>query len=127
MADPTSPDLFLDRRDAIVRHGGAGTAMTALATGPPQLALPWSADAFAIGGRTQDLGGRLDADRPPSTRTTRRLRAAHWTPCCRSRAAACRAATELRDGAAAMPTPVQVAGELRALVGAAAVRTRAMG
>ncbi|MFE3947677.1 hypothetical protein ACFXPV_38345 [Streptomyces sp. NPDC059118] len=35
----------------------------------------------------------------------------------------CRAATELRDETAAMPTPVQVAGESRALVRAAVERT----
>lgn len=57
VTDPTSLDPFLNRRDAIARHGGAGAAMTALATGPPRLVLPQSADAFAIGGRTQDLGG----------------------------------------------------------------------
>ncbi|MFJ2883132.1 nucleotide disphospho-sugar-binding domain-containing protein [Streptomyces sp. NPDC086796] len=57
MTDPTSLDPFLNRRDAIARHGGAGAAMTALGTGPPRLVLPQSANAFAIGGRTQDLGG----------------------------------------------------------------------
>jgi UDP:flavonoid glycosyltransferase YjiC (YdhE family) len=60
--DPLPLHLFLGTCDAMVHHGGAGTAMAATAFGLPQLALPQLADHFPLGDRLTATGAGLSLD-----------------------------------------------------------------
>ncbi|MGX9874706.1 nucleotide disphospho-sugar-binding domain-containing protein [Streptomyces cellulosae] len=60
--DPLPLHLFLGTCDAMVHHGGAGTAMTATSFGLPQLVLPQLADHFPLGDRLTAAGAGLSFD-----------------------------------------------------------------
>jgi UDP:flavonoid glycosyltransferase YjiC (YdhE family) len=60
--DPTPLDLFLASCDAIVHQGGAGTTMTAVWHGLPQLVLPQLAYHFGHGDRIAARGAGIAFD-----------------------------------------------------------------
>ncbi|MFE6984856.1 nucleotide disphospho-sugar-binding domain-containing protein [Streptomyces griseus] len=62
LVDPTPLHLFLGACDAVVHHGGAGTAMTSTSFGLPQLVLPQLSDAFGTGEQLQKRGAGLVLD-----------------------------------------------------------------
>jgi UDP:flavonoid glycosyltransferase YjiC (YdhE family) len=113
LVDPTPLHLFLDECDVIINQGGAGTSLTAIAAGIPQLALPQWADQFGTGERLRDLGAGLLLDQVESQDDPAAVRGALESllsdPVYRA------AAGELRSEMAGMPTPAQVTGELLAL------------
>lgn len=59
---------FLDRCDVLVTHGGAGTALLAIAAGLPACFLPMHADQPILAKRLADLGAGLIAGSGPQDR-----------------------------------------------------------
>jgi glycosyltransferase len=110
LVEPTPLHLFLDTCDAVVHHGGAGTALTATAFGLPQLALPQWTDQFTTGERLRDLGAGLclddAADQDDRSTVAEAVRAVLSEPEYR------KAAEELSQEMAAMPAPGTVAAGL---------------
>jgi UDP:flavonoid glycosyltransferase YjiC (YdhE family) len=113
LVDPTPLHLFLDQCDVIVDQGGAGTSLTAITAGIPQLALPQWADQFGTGDRLRDLGAGLVLDRVETQDDPATVRAALESLL--SDPGYRRASGKLRGEMAGMPTPAQVAGELLTL------------
>ncbi|MFI9723678.1 nucleotide disphospho-sugar-binding domain-containing protein [Streptomyces sp. NPDC052396] len=113
LIDPLPLHLFLDTCDAMVHHGGAGTAMTATAFGLPQLVLPQLADHFAVGDRIAAAGAGLSFDEAGQQDDPQVVRGALEELLAEPRhgAAARRLAGEMR----AMPAPAQVAADLEAI------------
>ncbi|HEU5472955.1 MAG TPA: nucleotide disphospho-sugar-binding domain-containing protein [Actinophytocola sp.] len=107
---PTPLHLFLDSCDAVVHHGGAGTALTATAAGLPQLVLPQWADQFATGERLQALGAGISLDDVASQDDPATLADALETLL--SLAEHRKAAEELSREMAGMPSPAAVAADL---------------
>lgn len=62
----------LERSDAIVHHGGVGTAANAVAAGVPQLILPGMGDQFDNAERMKNLG--VADSLPPKQRSTAEIR-----------------------------------------------------
>jgi glycosyltransferase len=114
VVDPVPLTLLLGDCDAVVHHGGAGTAMTATAHGLPQLVLPQLADQFAIGDRLAASGAGISLDDAAAQDDPRRLREA-LDAVVRDPSLA-RAAEGLRQSVAAMPSPAQVAADLGRLL-----------
>jgi UDP:flavonoid glycosyltransferase YjiC (YdhE family) len=113
LVDPTPLHLFLDECDVIVNQGGAGTSLTAITMGVPQLALPQWADQFGTGDRLRDLGVGLVLDQVESQDDPAAVAGALESLLSDP---GYRGATEkLRGEMAVMPAPAQVAGELLAL------------
>ncbi|MFD5342471.1 nucleotide disphospho-sugar-binding domain-containing protein [Streptomyces anulatus] len=113
LVDPTPLHLFLGACDAVVHHGGAGTAMTATSFGLPQLVLPQLSDAFGTGEQLQKRGAGLVLDDAETQSDPAALSSAlsalltdsaHWE-----------AARELRAEMAGMPSPARVAEDLTRL------------
>jgi len=100
--------LLLERCAAIVHHGGAGTTITSLVCGVPQLVLPQIADQFGNGERVQDCDAGLCLELRMAT--VARIRAAVAALLAEPgfRRAAQRAAAESRR----QPSPARVAAEL---------------
>jgi glycosyltransferase len=117
---PTPLHLFMDSCDAVVHHGGAGTTLTAVAAGLPQLVLPQWADTFASGERLQAVGAGLSVEGAAGQDDPEAVRGAVERlldePGYR------KAAQELQAEMAGMPSPGQVAAEVvqRWVPGAAA-------
>ncbi|MEU9016648.1 nucleotide disphospho-sugar-binding domain-containing protein [Actinomadura sp. NPDC048394] len=110
---PTPLSHFLHTCDAIVHHGGAGTTLTALATGLPQLVLPQVVD---LAGERLVATGAAISIRDPKEQddpdiVADRLRAVLDEP---HRA---EAAAALRDAVHAMPSPAQLVPRLEKLAG----------
>ncbi|MEV0001610.1 nucleotide disphospho-sugar-binding domain-containing protein [Micromonospora sp. NPDC050980] len=109
---PATPlHLLLPGCAAVVHHGGAGCAMTALAAGVPQLALTFGAEQRAIGRRVTATGAGLDvaghlADAARIRDAVRELLDDPRYPA---------AAAELADRNAARPTVAALATTLREL------------
>lgn len=85
---------------ALIHHGGAGTTLTALAAGVPQLVMPDGADRFRNAELVRDRGAGLEvaaADVKPDTLTTLLGDPDLAT-----------AATEVRDEIAALPSPADL-------------------
>lgn len=76
LVDPMPLHLLLEDCDAVVHHGGAGTALTATAFGLPQLVLPQMADQFAFGDRLAASGAAVSVDTAEGQNDPPRLRAA---------------------------------------------------
>jgi len=102
-------NALLARCSAALHHGGAGTTMTTLAAGLPQLLLPCNADQFANSTAVADRGAGLigdvtDIDPGLLTQLVEndKLR---------------ENAAEVRAEITAMPTPAAVAARLRTLTG----------
>ena len=100
-------NALLSVSDGVVHHGGAGTTMTAIAEGIPQLVLPQGADQFLnadavarSGAGAVVTGPDLDADRLDDllTNTARRT-----------------AAVALADAVASQPTPAELVPVLEEL------------
>jgi glycosyltransferase len=114
--DPLPLHLFLGTCDAMVHHGGAGTAMTATAFGLPQLVLPQLADHFPLADRLAATGAGLSFDtaaRQDDPRVVGRALDELLSDPRHTRSAR-RLAAEM----AAMPSPAAVAADLERLVGA---------
>jgi UDP:flavonoid glycosyltransferase YjiC (YdhE family) len=71
--EQTPLHLLLPRCAAVIHHGGAGCAMTALAAGLPQLALTFGAEQGAIGARLAAFGAARHV--PGQEATADRVRA----------------------------------------------------
>ncbi|AHI01171.1 nucleotide disphospho-sugar-binding domain-containing protein [Kutzneria albida] len=102
-------NALLESSTAVIHHGGAGTAMTALESGIPQLVVPQGADhpmnAAAVVKRGVGLSAtdeEVDAELINRVLVEDSLRAA---------------AAEVRAEIRSMPTPAEVVGRLENLVG----------
>jgi UDP:flavonoid glycosyltransferase YjiC (YdhE family) len=97
-------NALLSGSDAVVHHGGAGTTLTAMAAGIPQLVLPHGADQFlnADAVARTGAGAKVTADDLDAARLTDLL----TDTVKRS------AATKLADEMAAQPSPAQVVPQL---------------
>lgn len=111
---PAPLNLVLDSFDAVVHHGGANTAMTATAFGLPQLVLPQLQDQFITADRLAAteagvvLDTATDQDNPAAIRAA--LESMLGEPAHR------KAAGELADAIAAMPSPATVVAGLERLI-----------
>ncbi|MEU6172910.1 nucleotide disphospho-sugar-binding domain-containing protein [Streptantibioticus parmotrematis] len=121
VVEPTPLTLFLDSCDAVVHHGGCGTAMTATAFGLPQLVLPQIMDQFAFADGMSAVGAGLGLDTAAAQDDPAVVRAAVERLLDEPGFAA--SARELGDTMAAMPTPAEVVADLERLVGARAALT----
>ncbi|MBW8699691.1 L-noviosyl transferase [Streptomyces sp. MBT84] len=115
--DPLPLHLFLGTCDAMVHHGGAGTAMTATAFGLPQLALPQLADHFPLGDRLVATGAGRSFDTAAQQDDPRIVGEALDDLLSDPRYAA--SARGLAAEMAAMPPPSAVAADLADLARAA--------
>jgi UDP:flavonoid glycosyltransferase YjiC (YdhE family) len=111
LLDQTPLNLVLPGCAAVVHHGGAGCAMTALAAGVPQLALTFGAEQHAIGERFAATGAALalpghEADRD-------RIRDAVGTLLASPAFTA--AARALADANRDRPTPADLVDQLESL------------
>jgi UDP:flavonoid glycosyltransferase YjiC (YdhE family) len=92
---------------AIVHHGGAGTTLTALASGVPQLILPQRGDQFVNGAAVTQRGLGLQCHEP------------HLDPELIQRVlddtALCATAADVRAEISQMPTPTDLLTKLTAL------------
>ncbi|MYT74273.1 MULTISPECIES: nucleotide disphospho-sugar-binding domain-containing protein [unclassified Streptomyces] len=110
VVDPLPLHLFLGTCDAMVHHGGAGTAMTATAFGLPQLVLPQLADHFPLADRLTAAGAGLSFETPAQQDDPRVVRQALDALLSDPRHAA--SARRLGTEMAAMPSPAEVAADL---------------
>ncbi|MEV6014617.1 MULTISPECIES: nucleotide disphospho-sugar-binding domain-containing protein [unclassified Streptomyces] len=113
VVDPLPLHLFLGTCDAVVHHGGAGTAMTATAFGLPQLVLPQLADHFPLADRLTATGAGLSFDTAAQQDDPRLVGQAldELLSDPRHTGSARRLAAEM----AAMPSPAAVAADLERL------------
>jgi UDP:flavonoid glycosyltransferase YjiC (YdhE family) len=107
---PTPLQLFLDSCDAVVHHGGVGTALTATAFGLPQLVLPQLGDQFATGERLTAVGAGISLEDVASQDDPATLADALQTLL--SQPEHRKAAEELRHEMAGMPAPSTVAADI---------------
>lgn len=114
LVEPTPLNLFLDTCDAIVHHGGANTAMTATSFGLPQLILPQIQDQFGVADRLVDLGIAAIVDEAANQDDPAMVRAGIDTVLSDERYA--KAAAEMRDSMAKLPSPAEVVRDLEELV-----------
>jgi UDP:flavonoid glycosyltransferase YjiC (YdhE family) len=110
LVPPTPLHLFLDSCDAIVHHGGSGTALTATHLGLPQLVLPQLGDQFACAERLAAVGAGIGFDQVASqddpAMVPEALEALLSEPRYR------KVAEELSREMAGMPAPAAVAADL---------------
>lgn len=113
--------LLLPGCDAIVHHGGAGSVMTAVAAGVPQLALTFGAEQEADGTRLAATGAgiHLRGDRASGDAVRSAVAALLTEPSYRAAALRLRAENEERPAPAALvPVLEQLAGTGRLLAAA---------
>jgi UDP:flavonoid glycosyltransferase YjiC (YdhE family) len=93
---------------AVVHHGGAGTMISALAFGVPQVIVPRGADQFSNAATIERRGCGLQAGADPAAvrAALRRALAGEFGA----------AVAEVRAEIEALPTPAEVANELVALI-----------
>lgn len=122
IVDPVPLDLFLGTCDAIVHHGGAGTFLSACATGVPQLILPGFADSFVIGQQLAASGAGISVARVVGQNNPRTLRASLVSVATEPgfRENAGRVAREI----CGLPTPADVVGRLEELAATGTVGSR---
>ncbi|MEU8685503.1 nucleotide disphospho-sugar-binding domain-containing protein [Streptomyces sp. NPDC048611] len=114
--DPVPLHLLLGSCSAVVHHGGSGTAMTASGFGLPQLVLPQLADQFWHGDALARVGAGItikDVARQDEPEPVREAVAALLDEPSYGKAAG-----ELREEIAAMPSPARVVSDLEDLVAA---------
>jgi UDP:flavonoid glycosyltransferase YjiC (YdhE family) len=110
---PLALHLLLPSCQLLIHQGGAGTMMTGLAAGVPQLILPQVSDQHFNAWRLVQAGAGVaapeDTTDPASLRefTTDLLGAEHWR----------KSARELRRTIEAMPSPADLVPHLRILAG----------
>jgi UDP:flavonoid glycosyltransferase YjiC (YdhE family) len=111
--------LLLPACDAVVAHGGAGTLLTSVAHGLPQLLVPRLPDHVRHGGRLAEAGAGTVIEAPVEDPAVigDRLAELLGTPAYRT------AAERLRDEMRGQPTPAQVVRELEGLTTGAGVRS----
>ncbi|MEU0562285.1 nucleotide disphospho-sugar-binding domain-containing protein [Dactylosporangium sp. NPDC006015] len=97
--------------DAVVHHGGAGSAMTAMVTGTPQLAITFASEQACLAGRMAAAGAGLHL--PGHTATAETIAAT--VAALLDNSAHQRAATALRRAAVSRPTPVELLPRLEKL------------
>ncbi|MEU3301209.1 nucleotide disphospho-sugar-binding domain-containing protein [Streptomyces sp. NPDC006678] len=115
--DPVPLHLLLGSCSAVVHHGGSGTAMTASVFGLPQLVLPQLADQFWHGDALARVGAGItieDAARQDEPEPVREAVATLLED-----PAYGKAAGELREEIATMPSPSRVVTDLESLVASA--------
>ncbi|KAK1179453.1 DUF1205 domain-containing protein [Streptomyces sp. NBS 14/10] len=123
IVDPTPLNLFLHTCDAVIHHGGCGSALTATAAGLPQLVLPQLLDQFTVGDALADAGAGISLDTAAAQDDPERVRAA--VSALLTEEGHRRAAAELADEVRNMPSPAAVAADLEQLVPAAYGRASA--
>lgn len=106
--------LLLPHCDAVVHHGGAGTVMTAVAAGVPQLALPCAMDQFLNSRRMAATGAAIDLPAHRVDVPSARAAVAELLGRDSYRAAA----AELRRASDELPSPLRLVGRLQELAGA---------
>lgn len=97
--------------DAVIHHGGAGSAMTAMVTGVPQLAITFASEQACLAGRIAASGAGLHL--PGHTATVETIGAA--VAALLGDPGHRRAAAGLRRAAANRPTPVELLPRLEKL------------
>ncbi|MEU0052663.1 nucleotide disphospho-sugar-binding domain-containing protein [Streptomyces sp. NPDC006184] len=105
LVDSLPLQLFLHHCDAVVHHGGAGTALTATSFGLPQLVVPQFLDQFDFGDRIAAVGAGIALDTVEKQNSVEGLRQAVTDLL--EDSAYTRAARGLRDEMAAMPSPAE--------------------
>ncbi|HEU5472956.1 MAG TPA: nucleotide disphospho-sugar-binding domain-containing protein [Actinophytocola sp.] len=110
LVTPTPLHLFFDTCDAVVHHGGGGTSLTATAFGLPQLVLPQWSDQFDIGEQLQAVGAGISLDDVASQDDPATL--ADALEALLSQPEHRKAAEELSQEMASMPSPAAVAADL---------------
>jgi UDP:flavonoid glycosyltransferase YjiC (YdhE family) len=113
--------LLLPTCDMVVSHGGAGTLLTALANGLPQLAIPRLPDHVRHTARVVHAGAGMEIPAPAEDRAAisdvvHELLAA---PAYRA------AAVQLRSQMREQPSPAQLVGQLEQLTSSAAANSAA--
>ncbi|MBB4895206.1 UDP:flavonoid glycosyltransferase YjiC (YdhE family) [Streptomyces olivoverticillatus] len=111
-------NLFLDRCDVVVHHGGAGTCLTATAFGLPQLVLPQFLDQFQYGDQVAACGAGRTVDTADDQNSVEHLRQAVVDLL--DDPSYARVARAVAEEAAAMPSPAQTVARLEQLVAAGA-------
>ncbi|MFJ1755840.1 nucleotide disphospho-sugar-binding domain-containing protein [Kitasatospora sp. NPDC088134] len=114
MVDPVPLGLVLGSCDAVVHHGGVGTALTATAAGLPQLVLPQLLDMFTVGDLLAQAGAGLTLDTAETQDDVPGVRKALGALLDDPGYAA--AADRLAGSMAAMPSPARVVADLEQLV-----------
>jgi UDP:flavonoid glycosyltransferase YjiC (YdhE family) len=112
---PTPLHMFISSCDAVVHHGGGGTALTALAHGVPQLLLPQMVDQFVRCERIAASGVGValsDAETQNSPSTLANALAEVL-----EKPGYAEAAARLSEESARLPSPAQVAADLAELAG----------
>jgi UDP:flavonoid glycosyltransferase YjiC (YdhE family) len=118
LVEPVPLDLFLSTCDAVVHHGGSGTALTACRYGLPQLVLPQMAETAVTGERLAATGAGITVDDAEGQGDQRTLRDALEALLDDSTYA--KAGRRLAEEMAAMPSPSAVVARLEAIAEAAA-------
>jgi UDP:flavonoid glycosyltransferase YjiC (YdhE family) len=113
LVDPVPLSLFLDGCDAVVHHGGNGTALTASAAGLPQLVLPQIMDQFAVGDGLAAAGAAISLTTAEAQDDPKQVRDALDRLLDGPGFGA--AAGALRRAVARMPAPSAVVADLEAL------------
>ncbi len=96
-------NVFLDRCDVVVHHGGAGSSLTATAFGLPQLVVPQFLDQFEYGDRLAAAGAGITMDSAEKQNGVHEIRKAVLGLL--DDPAHARSARALRDEVRAMPSP----------------------
>ncbi|MEZ3182536.1 DUF1205 domain-containing protein [Streptomyces pimonensis] len=113
VVDPTPLHLLVPGSDLVVHHGGAGTVLSALVSGVPQLALPQLGDTFANSDRLAATGAGITLDTAQAQDDPARLREA--VEQLLTDPGYAKTAGELRQEMADMPTPAEVVAVLERL------------
>ncbi|MBA8827497.1 UDP:flavonoid glycosyltransferase YjiC (YdhE family) [Saccharopolyspora lacisalsi] len=114
LIEPTPLDLFLGECDAVVHHGGSGTVLSCVHHGLPQLVLPQIADQFSAAKTLREAGAAKAlfraSEQDDSAVLGESIRELLDQPEHGARA------RELRRSMHAMPSPAEVARQLRETV-----------
>lgn len=110
--------LLLSDSAAVIHHGGAGCAMTAVSAGVPQLALPYTPEQTTHAERVAATGAGLLSDGPTTPAAEIRAMVVRLLDDAAFRARA----GELREEALRLPTPAQLVEGLVELAASAATR-----
>ncbi|UQX05456.1 nucleotide disphospho-sugar-binding domain-containing protein [Streptomyces sp. RerS4] len=114
LVDPVPLHLVFGSCDAVVHHGGSGTAMTATTFGLPQLVLPqladqfWHADALAAAGAGISIQDAAEQEDPSRIRDA--------VAALLDEADYAKAAGRLSAEAASLPAPSRIVADLEELV-----------
>ncbi|MEV7770830.1 nucleotide disphospho-sugar-binding domain-containing protein [Kitasatospora sp. NPDC086791] len=106
-------NLFLDRCDVVIHHGGAGSCLTATAFGVPQLVVPQFLDQFEYGDRLAAAGAGITLDSADKQNDVEGIRRAVGELL--DDPAHVRNARRLREEIQAMPSPGETVAVLERL------------